>query len=81
MWPAKQKDNVLRESIFRPGSVDLQPFPGPRRKGRPRDSWAAKLHSVAIHIAGNHDALESLLASTPAAKAAWRRAVANHCRS
>ena len=77
---AKPSSNVLREFVFANGSVMLRPVDGPRRKGRPRSNWIQYLHNISLDIAGGDpNRLESLWASTPAAKSAWREAVGQYC--
>ena len=78
---SKPTGDVMRDSIFTANSFSLHEFTGKRRRGRPRDTWSVKLHKIAIDVAGSLASLENMLASSPVAKAAWRRQVARYCRS
>jgi hypothetical protein len=70
---------VLRDSVFKLGSVSLKVNNRLRCEGRPRDSWAAELHALAMQVAGSSEALRSMLINSPAAEAAWHRAERQHC--
>ena len=76
---ARPSGNVLRNMIFQPDSTKLVPLTGPRRKGRPRASWATQLRRTAVQVAGTEDRLTVLWA--PAAKAAWKQSVKQYCKS
>ena len=71
--------HVLRDMIFQAHDTKLVQVPGPRRKGRPRNTWAAKLYSEAVKVAGDEQHLRSLLADTTSARKAWQKAVSSFC--
>ena len=73
--------NVLRDFIFNPDTIILRATSGPRRKGRPQDAWAKKLHAISMQIAGDEISLATMWEGTAASKLAWERAVDAHCNS
>ena len=73
--------NVLRDTVFQPNSFKIVKPCGPRRRGRPRNEWAGKLYSEAIIVADGESVLTNMWAPTPAAKSAWQKAVAEHCKT
>ena len=76
----KPSGNVLRDTIFQPLSFDLVQPSGPRRRGRPRNTWAGKLYSEAITAAGGKQCLINVWSQTPNAKSAWHKVVTEHCK-
>jgi hypothetical protein len=77
----KPSGNVLRDCVFKPHSFQLCAPAGPRRRGRPRTTWARELFGIAIGFAGSEEALANMWADTPGAKASWQSAVHTHCNS
>ena len=73
----KPADNVLRKILFQPQSLHLHRPPGRRRRGRPRDNWANKVHGAVLEIAGSVENLGAFVYN----KHAWRMAVRRYACS
>ena len=73
--------NVLRDIIFKPSSIELSRFQGPRKRGRPRVVWGEAVFGMALSIAGSHNCLKQHWANTPDAKRSWQAVVDNYCSS
>ena len=74
----RDENDILKRCVFEHGSHKLRTFPSSRKRGRPRDTWAAKLLQEANLVAGSYDRLIELWQDTPVAKSAWRRACQKH---
>jgi len=72
---------ALRRATFQPGSTQARRWPGVRRQGRPRDTWAPCVRTHAVAAAGGEAALEAMLQNTTAAWASWTKATKEYCFS
>ena len=68
----------VRSYFFSEGTVQLQPLPGIRRVGRPRQTWMATVHDHCLKAAGCPLNLEQLLAAGEGASIRWRACVNRH---
>jgi hypothetical protein len=74
----KPSNDVLRSIIFQPDSLDLKVVTGPRKRGRPRTTWAGAVLKEAEVVAGDRDRLKMLWANTPGARELWDEVVQEH---
>ena len=58
-------DSPVRLCVFKPHSFALSGGDGPRKRGRPRNTWKRKVHELAVRVAGNTDALHGMLQGPP----------------
>ena len=77
----KPDADPVRMSVFKPNTVDLKDRAFKRKRGRPRLTWATKVHKHALHAAGNIDALRNFLKYSAEASMAWKAAVRQYCAS
>ena len=70
---------LLRQVTFEPASFQAKVWPGTRRQGRPRQTWAPCARAHAVAAAGGEEALEAMLQNTPAAGASWTKATKDYC--
>ena len=77
---ARRPNDVMRNSVFQPSSIQIRSLPGPRPRGRPRTTWATAVYETSLNIAGGQQALEAAWANTDDAKNNWQAMVAEHCR-
>ena len=75
----REHGNVLRNCIFEPNSFTLKQHVGPRRRGRPRITWAGAVFDMAVSIAGSEESLAQFWANTPDARSRWTQAVDIYC--
>jgi len=77
----RDKSDIVRQSVFDSNSLSFQPRApaGPRRRGRPKVSWATGVFKHAKAIAGSIDNLNILLGR--ASKHAWEDAVYEYCHN
>ena len=68
----------VRCSVFSRGTLDALPL-GPRKRGRPRQTWHDNIFNVATQVAGTHDRLSAFLAPSAQAERAWRTKVHQYC--
>ena len=68
-------DDAVRRCVFLPGGIDLRTLPGPRRRGRPRISWATSVYNACIQLAGSHENLSAYFQRDDAAERAWQAAL------
>ena len=73
--------SVIRDTIFQPNSFKLVKANRPRRRGRPRNTWAGQLFNEAISIAGREQCLSTGWSRTPSAKYLWRKLVTERCKT
>ena len=70
---------LLRQVVFEPASLAVRRWPGVRRQGRPRQTWAPCVRAHAVAAAGGESAFENMLQNTTAAKEAWKKAISTYC--
>ena len=66
-------EDIIRQTVFQPSSVDLKDVGGPRKRGRPRHVWSKQVYSLAVQAAGSADNLHDLLLQQP--DGVWQTAV------
>ncbi|CAE8716994.1 unnamed protein product [Polarella glacialis] len=71
--------DILRDIVFLPGTCRLGTSDAPRRRGRPRITWAQAVFQDAISAAGGPNSLEALFQSTTAARKVWEAVVKTYC--
>lgn len=62
---ALPNDSPVRLCVFKPNSFALSGGDGPRKRGRPRNTWKRKVHELAVKVAGNTGALHGMLEGPP----------------
>ena len=71
-------EELGRKVVFETDRFACQKQPGPRRVGRPRQSWVTQVWVEALKIAGgSHDALQAMTAH----RINWNNSVCAHCSS
>ena len=67
---------AIRQVVFEPGTLQLKSA-GPRRRGRPRISWAGAVRQHAVTAAGGEQQLQDVCAreDTPQAQRVWAATV------
>ena len=75
----RNDSDILRKSVFQPGSFELKLPIGPKKRGRPRKLWAQHTMQHAVNAAGSLERLVQLWQTNPAAKAAWRSCLKKYC--
>ena len=76
---ARQGDNsLLRQAVFETGTCSIKRLPGTRRRGRPRQTWAAGVAAQAEAAAGQQPSSD-LLQNTPSAEKSWKVTVRRYC--
>ena len=75
----RDSNDIVRCSIFDSASLSFKPrgLVGPRRRGRPKVSWANGIFEHAIAVAGSEDSLNRMLGQ--ASKFTWNSAVYDYC--
>ena len=68
----RPQHDVVRSSIFIPGSLKLRPLPGPARRGRPRIRWPVQILDKCIRIAGSYEQLLEYWHFENSSLLAWR---------
>ena len=53
-------EDVVKQSMFEPTSCNIGKPAGPRRRGRPRNTWAHLVYKTAVAAAGNERSLLEL---------------------
>ena len=76
---SKPTGHVLRDTVLDPNTLNLRTAAGPKRRGRPRQSWSKQVFEIATGIAGSAEALASLWDGTRASNTAWQHAVSQYC--
>ena len=76
---SKPTGHVLRDTVLDPNTLNSGTAAGPKRRGRPRQSWSKQVLKIATGIAGSIEVLGSLWNGTRASNAAWQRAVSQKC--
>ena len=73
--------DIVRQSVFDPESLSFQPREpaGPRRRGRPKTSWAKGVFKHALAAAGGAEGLNSLLSHRPQSE--WEAVVKEYCHN
>ena len=74
---AARPRDALRDSVFAPGTIELNETQGNRRQGRPRHTWADQVRKHAVNLAGNEIRLEEILGRNADIKA-WNALVSQH---
>lgn len=67
---------AIRQVVFEPGTLQLKSA-GPRRRGRPRISWAGAVRQHAVTAAGGEQQLQDVCEreDTPVAQRVWAATV------
>ena len=68
-------EDPVRRSVFEPAGFDLRPPSGPRRRGRPRQSWGSMVMRNCLSVAGSREALSAFFCRDDRAAASWESAV------
>jgi len=68
-------DAPQKKMVFEPGGQEIRRWPGVRRRGRPRQTWAPCVWEHAIAAAGDEAALATLLQNPQA----WNLKVRRYC--
>ena len=77
----REGNDIVRRAVFDSDSSNPQPRgpAGPRRRGRPKVSWAQGVYKHAISAAGCTERLHALLGHT--SKHAWENTVHKYCHN
>ena len=77
----RNTDDLLRRSVFDPDRSDFEPRGpcGPKRRGRPKVSWAKGVSEHIVKVGGSRNRLITLLGQAP--KSAWEKAVCEYCHN
>ena len=70
-------EDPMRAAVFEEGAAVLRKWPGVRRQGRPRSTWAKVVHSHALAAAGGHEPLQQKMMEP----ATWKATVRRYCAS
>ena len=77
---AMPDDSVLRDAVFKPGSISLTLTDGKRSRGRPRLRWETVMHAHALQIVNMSNAtLSSLLGQHVYNQQIWQATVKHYC--
>ena len=58
-------DSPVRLCVFQSHSFALSGGDGPRKRGRPRNTWKRKVHDLAVKVAGDTNALHGMWQGPP----------------
>ena len=72
-------NDCVRNVVFEDGSTNIRSIDAKRPRGRPRRKWTDEVMRDCLTTAGSQRALHEFFQATPAASAAWRRAVQGGC--
>ena len=76
----RNDSDILRQSVFKPGSFELKLPHGPKKRGRPKKLWAHVMLQHAVRASGSMDMLTRMWQPTPTAKAAWNACRHEYCK-
>ena len=71
----RQTGDTLRDAVFVPDMLRLREANLPRKRGRPRATWAGAVYATALSAAGGEQPLEAMMRDTSAAISQWKGAV------
>ena len=72
---ARPSDDILRSTVLKLGTVQLQDNKILRGRGRPRITWATAVYSEAVRVAGSQQHLDESLQQIN-----WAAMVKRHCK-
>ena len=76
----RNDSDIMRKSVFKPGSFELNLPVGPKKRGRPKKLWAPVMFEHAVRAVGSQGRLNQLWQDTRAAKAAWKNCLCVYCK-
>ena len=75
----RNDSDILRQSVFKQGSLELKLPHGPKKRGRPKRLWAQVTFQHAVRASGSMDELVRMWQHGQAEKAAWDACPRKYC--
>jgi len=75
----RSDSDILRTSVFKPGSFELSLPVGPKKRGRPRKLWGPVIYNHAVQAAGSVEGLANMWKDNKAAHKKWADCLNKYC--